>query len=275
MFRLRLRPNLPLRANFTYPQNVVRNQEAAQMNNIRIDPKEFQKSITKELDTIKNRVRNLIGSSHWEEEGRYKEAILRNVIKRFLPSNLSIGTGFVIKKNNGNTQISSQIDIIIYDSTIPVLFSEGDFVITTYKNVKGIIEVKTKIRNNQLQEIIQKAETNGKLIGKKIFNGIFSYEYEDDINSRNIDQALKKAKGYVNHISLGPNVFVRFWRRGDRNRLNPPVENCQNDFYNIYNLEGLSFSYFISNLLELTCSSSLDDRWCFYIQLWELRKDIG
>jgi len=164
------------------------------MNNIRIDPKEFQKSITKELDTIKNRVRNLIGSSHWGEEGRYKEAILRNVIKRFLPSNLSIGTGFVIKKNNGNTQISSQIDIIIYDSTIPVLFSEGDFVITTYKNVKGIIEVKTKIRNNQLQEIIQKAETNGKLIGKKIFNGIFSYEYEDDINSRNVDQALKKQK---------------------------------------------------------------------------------
>jgi len=75
-----------------------------------------------------------------------------------------------------------------------VLFSEGDFVITTYKNMKGIIEVKTKIRNNQLQEIIQKAETNGKLIGKKIFNGIFSYEYEDDINSRNIDQALKKQK---------------------------------------------------------------------------------
>ena len=144
-----------------------------------------------------------------------------------------------------------------------MLFSEGDFVITTYKNVKGIIEVKTKIRNNQLQEIIQKAETNGKLIGKKIFNGIFSYEYEDDINSRNIDQALKKAKGYVNHISLGPNVFVRFWRRGDRSRLNPPVENCQNDFYNIYNLEGLSFSYFISNLLELICSSSLDDRWWF------------
>ena len=71
-------------------ERVVRNQEAAQMNNIRIDPKEFQKSITKELDTIKNRVRNLIGSSHWGEEGRYKEAILRNVIKRFLPSNLSI-----------------------------------------------------------------------------------------------------------------------------------------------------------------------------------------
>jgi len=246
------------------------------MSNIRIDPEEFQKSITEELDTIKNRVRNLIGSSHWGEEGRYKEAILRNVIKKFLPSNLSIGTGFVIKKNNGNTQISSQIDIIIYDNTIPVLFSEGDFVITTYKNVKGIIEVKTKIINNQLQEIIQKAETNGKLIGKNVFNGIFSYEYEykgdinenkDDIN-KNIDKIKKEvkeaeAKGYVNHISLGPDVFIRFWKREDGNRLHPPVENCQNDFYNIYNIEDLSFSYFISNLLELTCSSSLDDRWWF------------
>ncbi len=230
---------------------------------MRINPEEFQKSITKELDTIKDRVRNLIGSSHWGEEGKYKEAILRNVIKRFLPSNLSIGTGFVIKKNDNNPQISSQIDIIIYDNTIPVLFSEDDFVITTYKNVKGIIEVKTKIRNNQLQEIIQKTETNGRLIGKKIFNGIFYYEYEDDINSENIVQVLKGANGYVNYISLGPNVFIRFWKREDGNRLNPPVENCRNDFYNIYNLESLSFSYFISNLLELTCSSNLDDRWWF------------
>lgn len=195
--------------------------------------------------------------------GRYKEAILRNVIKRFLPSNLSIGTGFVIKKNNGDTQISKQIDIIIYDNTVPVLFSEGDFVITTYKNVRGIIEVKTKMSNYKLRKGIQKAEANGKLIGKNIFNGIFSYEYEDDINSENIDQVIKRAKGYVNHISLGPNVFIRFWKREDRNRLHPPVENCQNDFYNIYNIEGLSFSYFISNLLELTCSSSLDDRWWF------------
>ncbi len=233
------------------------------MNENIIDPKNFQESITKELDTIKNRVRNLIGASNWGEEGRYKEAILKNVIKRFLPNNLSIGTGFVIKKNNNKPRISSQIDIIIYDNTIPVLFSEGDFVITTYKNVKGIIEVKTRIRNNEFQEVIQKARANGKLIGKKIFNGIFSYEYDDDIESENIDRVLRNADGYVNHISLGKDVFIRFWRKEYRNRLNPPVENCDSDFYNIYDLRGLSFSYFISNLLELTCSSKLDDRWWF------------
>ena len=108
------------------------------MSRNEIDVKKFQKSITKELDTVKDRVRNLIGSSHWGEEGKYKEAILRNVIRRFLPANLSLGTGFVIRKDNNRTQISNQIDIIVYDNTIPVLFSEGDFVITTYKNVKAI-----------------------------------------------------------------------------------------------------------------------------------------
>jgi len=231
----------------------------------RIDPKEFQESITKELNTIKNRVRNLIGNSHWGEEGRYKEAILKNVIRRFLPSNLSIGTGFVVKKNKNETQISSQIDIIIYDNTIPTLFSEGDFVITTHKNVKGIIEVKTKIRSNELQKIIKNAENNGKLIGKqrRIFNGIFCYEYTNNIYFERIEQALRNSRGYVNHISLGPNIFIRFWKRKDRNRLNPPVQDCETDFFNIYKLQNLSFSYFISNLLELTCNSKLDDRWWF------------
>jgi len=51
------------------------------MNNL-----DFQKSITKELDIVKNRVRSLIGNAHWGEEGRYKEAVLKTVINRFLPN---------------------------------------------------------------------------------------------------------------------------------------------------------------------------------------------
>ncbi len=237
------------------------------MSEINIDPKEFQKSITRELDIIKNRVRNLIGDAHWGEEGRYKEAVLKNILRRFLPSNLSIGTGFIVNRDftdfTHETQISSQIDIIIYDNNIPVLFSEGDFVITTYKNVKGIIEVKTKIRNSELREILQKIERNGQLIKKKIFNGLFAYEYEDNMTYSSIVEGLKNTKGYVNHISLGPDLFIKFWKRESANNLSPPVRDCKNDFFNIYRIEELSFSYFISNLLELTSASELDDRWWF------------
>ena len=53
---------------------------------------EFQKSIGKELLTIKDRVRNLIGDAHRGEEGRYKESVLKKMIREYRPHNLSIGS---------------------------------------------------------------------------------------------------------------------------------------------------------------------------------------
>ena len=35
-----------------------------------MDIKQFQESITDELNVVKNRVRNLIGNRHWGEEGK-------------------------------------------------------------------------------------------------------------------------------------------------------------------------------------------------------------
>lgn len=52
----------------------------------------FQKSIGNELLTIRNRVRNLIGDAHRGEEGRYKESVLKKMIREYLPHNLSIGS---------------------------------------------------------------------------------------------------------------------------------------------------------------------------------------
>jgi len=66
---------------------------------------EFHKSIGKELKAVQNRVRNLIKDANWLEEGRYKEVVLRNVIRRFLPKNLDIGTGFIL---NDKKEISKQ-----------------------------------------------------------------------------------------------------------------------------------------------------------------------
>ena len=73
---------------------------------------EFQKSVTRELTITKDRVEFLIGNANWGEVGRYKESILRNMISRFLPSNLTIGTGFIIGNNDHqfgqDEQISSR-----------------------------------------------------------------------------------------------------------------------------------------------------------------------
>ncbi|WP_375378289.1 hypothetical protein [Hymenobacter cellulosilyticus] len=46
--------------------------------------------------------------------------------------------------------------MIIYDNTCPVLFSEGDFIITTKRNVRAIIEVKSCIRVYDLEDVIHR-----------------------------------------------------------------------------------------------------------------------
>ena len=248
------------------------------------NPRNFQESITRELDIIKNRVRDLIDDRHWGEEGRYKEAILKNILKKFLPQNISVGTGFIINTSNQN-RISRQLDIIIYDNNYPVLFSEGDFIITTKENVKGIIEVKSRITTGTLEKVISQFDSSINMLSPflrpsrlfsiaqrrqveirsqvqtKIFLGIFAFEYKGAIGSNRIANTLRESERLVNHLCLGSEIFIRKWKREDGKILSPRV-NTNHDFYNIYELNNLSFSYFISNLIDIV-TGGLNDRYWF------------
>lgn len=77
-----------------------------------------------------------------------------------LPSHISLGTGFVLRRNviDNNVKISKQIDIIIYDNRISPVFSEGDFIITTHDAVRGIIEVKAKMYLSNFKKKITKSK---------------------------------------------------------------------------------------------------------------------
>lgn len=224
---------------------------------------DYHRTTSSELLALTNKVRNLI--THWGEDGRYKEAVLKNVIRRFLPEKFSIGTGFVIKQtaNRGEHLSSKQIDLIIYDDASPVLFKEGDFVILTPDAVRGIIEVKANLQNQGLTAILQQANENGQFIfsGKedkkqKFFNGIFSYEgytnrFDIDTFSENYrnsnrdfetDPNYKKFK--VNHVSLNKDWFIKLWNKD----ANP---------HSLYNIQDLSFSFFISNLTDTLSNKSV------------------
>ena len=78
---------------------------------------EYQKSISKELLSIKDRLRNFIDDHHWPEDGRYKEIILTDILRKHLPKSVSVGTGFVM----GEQGLSTQVDIIIYRNDFPVM----------------------------------------------------------------------------------------------------------------------------------------------------------
>ena len=166
------------------------------------DYKEVQKSIAAEFNAYKDRVRNIIDDAHWGEDGRHKEVVLMNYLKRILPKHLSVGTGFVKNKN----AITKQIDIIIYENNYPTLFSEGDFVIAVPENVVGIIEVKSNISAKNLSDIVKTSNDNAYIIcentNKKLFNGIFSYA------SKNKNETIiKSLKNMDFEIILKKNEF--------------------------------------------------------------------
>lgn len=235
---------------------------------------DFHKTTTKELLAIKDRVRLLI--SHWGEDGNYQEAVLKTIIKRFLPKKYTIASGFVIKQNEqrGIHESSKQIDIIIYNNDYPVLFSEGDFVIVSADSVEAIIEVKANLRNQNPEKVIRKANEIGQFIfnaksnqTRPLFNGVFSYTGHERLviqRSENLKTKIRNANNSiredlnqhlfkVNHVSFNKDIFYKFWssRNHDRNGY-------------LYEIEDLSFSFFISNLI----SHLNEDSVMFNNQLW-------
>jgi len=217
------------------------------------NPAEYQKSITEELSIIKDRVRFLIGDAHWASDGAYKETILRNVIKRFLPPNLGIGYGFIVRYENETVFPSTQIDIIVYDTSFPLIFQQDDFIITTSSAVKGIIEVKTKITSSNFGEVIKKSTKLDRFLNSYSFNGIFAFEGSLDLDNESISKHLKESKGKVNHICIGESNFIRFWTRGD----DLDSQHVQTQHYSIYDIQKFSFSYFISNLVVMATPHNL------------------
>jgi len=224
------------------------------------DFKKFYESLNKELMAIKDRVRSLIGNANWGEDGKYKEAILKNVISKFLPKKYSMGTGFVINKDK---EITKQIDIIIYDNSSPVLFSEGDFVIVLASTVKAIIEVKSSIRNTtELINYIKICEENAEKIEAialhdRMFNGIFCYECE--LSLEILENSLKDFFNFskcsifrkVSNISLGNKTFLHVWWDHKPFSLKG------------YELSDLSFAYFIANLLISLNEYSPESKYLF------------
>ncbi|MEY4281036.1 MAG: hypothetical protein RLZ39_448 [Bacteroidota bacterium] len=228
-----------------------------------MDTIEFHKSTAKELIAIKDRVRNLV--NHWGEDGRHQEAVIKTMIQRFLPENFKIGSGFIVRQTHerGNHETSKQIDLIIYDTSYPILFKDNDFVILTADSVLGIIEVKAKATNQRIQEIIQKANNNGKFIfdarvdkTKPLFNGIFSYE--STINNvdtianhiyNNWNELGENKQLYgVNHISFNQDWFYKFWKKEFNTGKAP---------HYFYEITELSFSFFISNLIDWISGTSV------------------
>jgi len=205
----------------------------------------FHKSIGEELLAVKDRVRNLIGMANAGEEGRYKEEILKRVIREHLPEKFSVDTGFILGQK---PSVSKQIDIIIHDKEFPVIFRSGDFVIVTGEGVRAIIEVKTKVTPSSLKKVVPIASNNGIVAMSghtgplDFFNGVFCFKRSaGSVNSafKAIKHGLEQLPRSQMHavagiVCLGADSIINIYNG----------ELCHNEF------PGLAMSAFLFELLR-------------------------
>ena len=103
------------------------------------------------------------GAQHRGEDGRYVETLVRSYLQKYLPKDLEVLTGFVLRpavklgdndKSRSKDQDlhTTQLDIIVYDTgTYPVFQRMGDTVIVPPEGVVAILSVKKTLRDAEVK----------------------------------------------------------------------------------------------------------------------------
>ena len=223
-----------------------------------MDMAAYFESLTNELSSMKDRIRNFIGNRHWQTDGEWKESILRSILRRYLPKTTDIGKGFIITKDGPSTQI----DILIYDTTKPVLFRDGDFVLVTPDATLGVIEIKTRVGRQELPGVLRKIDEIAKLHKKQPtvampFFGLYSYEDAGFDYQFCLETLREVFCGFavtpIHILSFGESKFIRFWECDPVNHSTPINR------WHAYDLDGKAPAYFLHNVIAYTCRQSVEE----------------
>lgn len=208
----------------------------------------FHKSITNELYSLKDRIRNLV--LHWPTDGEWKEVALRNLLRKHLPSSVVVGSGFIVTEDDSSTQI----DILVLDANKPTLFRDGDLYIVTPDCVLAAVEVKSRqASTKEFADTLTKLANVEKICSrdearKPVWTGLFTFN-DDEVTPSLILQALATSKTetgrIINCVAAGKNLFIRFWENG--RSVNSPATG---EVWHAYKLNETAPSYFIGNLID-------------------------
>ena len=209
----------------------------------------YFRSLSSECTTLKDRVRILIDENHWPTDGEWKESVLRSMIRRSAPDSITVGRGFVVDHD----RCSKQIDVLVYDNSLPILYKDGDLVFVTPSSCRAIVEVKTRLTVAKFRKAAEDLAGNAEFIrprgmGIPLFTGLFTYE----IQARSTEPFLEAVKDVSNsddlkiidHVALGDSSFVKYWNTNPNNQSTRSY-----NYWHLYRLPQMSFGYFIHNLL--------------------------
>lgn len=115
------------------------------------------------------------GSAHNGEDGRYVETLIREYLKKYLPKELEVLTGFILRpavkvglnnrdRMNEKDATSTQLDILIYNSaSFPIFHRFGDTIIVPPEGVVGIISVKKTLSEKDIENELNALKNVSKL----------------------------------------------------------------------------------------------------------------
>jgi hypothetical protein len=217
---------------------------------------DYYRSLSLELRALKDRVRAFIDDAHWLTDGAWKESVLRSLLRRHLPRTIEVGYGFVVSEAG----CSTQIDVMLFDASKPVLFRDGDLALVTPDAVEGVIEVKTSVSRGELASAVTKLADISELIEERApshrrFYGLFAY----NDRSGDIDNALQalraNAQGrgsrVIKCICLGENRFIRYWE------VDPLHGNRPYYKWRAYDVDQEAQGYFIHNVIGCVSPESV------------------
>jgi hypothetical protein len=214
---------------------------------------EYFRSLTDETEALKNRVRYLIEDRHWQTDGEWKESVIRQVLRRYLPASVTVCRGFVVTAN----QSSSQLDILIFDSSKPVLFRDGDLAFVTPDAVIGVVEVKSRTTPALFAQAAAKLGEDMAIVrgspGSKAFAGIFAFESSDTTSLAYLDaicEASPQERNRIDLASLGRRRFIRYWH------LDPSERHFYQGWHS-YDLPETAPGYFVHNIVDAISPESV------------------
>jgi uncharacterized protein DUF6602 len=215
---------------------------------------EYLLSLAAEVDALRDRVRHLIDDRNWQTDGEWKESVIRQVLRRHLPASVSVGRGFVVTA----TDVSHQIDVLIFDSSKPILFRDGDLAFVTPDAVLGIIEVKSRATPPIIAEAAAKLAPDMLFVrlhpNSRAFAGVFAFEGDRDEPGaylRAVAQAAARWENRVDFVCVGRSRFIRYWH------LNPEDERHFYEGWRSYDLPGSAPGYFIHNVIDAVSPDSV------------------
>lgn len=230
------------------------------------------RSLTAELESLKDRVRNFIDDAHWPTDGEWKESVLRSILAKRLPDTVKIGRGFVITRRGATTQC----DVLLYKADAPLLFKDGELVFLTPDAVRGIIEVKSRTTRQIFGNALDKLAAIGDKLGEHrthCFFGFFSYETRSLSTENALDALCQKCdrpSRVTNFINLGCSRFIRWWD------LNPNRQQGAYRRWHSYDLENMSAGYFLANVIDFVSPDSVgQNNWLWFPEQGKESKKIG